>query len=135
MKVIENRPPREFEAGYGSGIIIKDCAHIELAVDEQVTFESEGGAEYDVARKSWGFYATPSINGRLEGFGFQTFLVKNRVGRFYIMLVERDREGDFKQYVLQERLTVCGCLNDSSLPMIEKTLAILAKSETEREDV
>ena len=58
-----------------------DCGRIALAPDEQVTFTTEAGGEYDVTRKSWGFYATPSINGRLKTFGLRAALVRNVAGR------------------------------------------------------
>ena len=50
MKIQENNPPREFEVGWGPKFIMRDCAHIELASNEQVTFKTEAGGEYDVAR-------------------------------------------------------------------------------------
>ena len=37
-----------------------------LAPNEQLTFVTENKNRYDVARKYWGFYATPSINSRLK---------------------------------------------------------------------
>ena len=72
MRFRPQDPPREFEVGYGETIVMRDCGRVELDADEQVTFTTESGAEYDVARKSWGFYATPSLNGRLTGFGLRT---------------------------------------------------------------
>ena len=62
MKMERREPPRRFDAG---GAELADCGAIELDVDEQVTFTPPGGAEYDVARRAGGFYATPSTNGRL----------------------------------------------------------------------
>ena len=59
-------------------------------------------AEYDVARKSWGFYATPSINGRLKNFGLKTALVKNQLDLYYIMIVEEGCEEDFFKYLKDE---------------------------------
>ena len=37
-----------------------------------------GKIEYDIVKKNWGFYATPSINGRLIKFGYKTCLIKNK---------------------------------------------------------
>src|SRR4051812_30774923 len=89
IKLIE--PPRVFRTGRGDPIEIKDCARIELAPDEQVTFVTPDGKEYDVARKSWGFYATPSLNGRLLDFGLRAVLVRSHVGKHYLFLVESGR--------------------------------------------
>ena len=123
MKINENKPPREFEVGWGPKFIMKDCAHIELAANEQITLISESGAEYDVARKNWGYYATPSINGRLNRFGLKAMLVKNSDGHFYIMLVDKGHEAEFNEYVADEDLKVCGCLDDTTLPEIEARLS------------
>ena len=122
MKIQQNEPPREFEVGYGPTIVMKDCAHIQLEADEQVTFKTEAGGELDVARKDWGFYATPSVNGRLERFGLQTVLVKNRNGQFFILLVERGCEARFEQYVQDEGLDVCGWLDENALLVVERAL-------------
>ena len=114
MKYHLNEPPREFTVGFGPPIAMKDCAQIDLAPDEQVTFKTESGAEYDVARKSWGFYATPSVNGRLARFGLRTVLAKNRKDQFFILLVERGSETEFERYVHDEGLSVCGWLDDQN---------------------
>jgi SAM-dependent methyltransferase len=111
LKLIE--PPRVFATGRGAPIAIKDCARIELAANEQVTFTTENGSEYDVARKSWGFYATPSINGRLLDFNLRTVLVKSFVGKYYIFLVERGREGELQSYLESERNAIVRWLDNS----------------------
>ena len=81
MKITEQQPPRVFRTGRAQPIDLHDCARIQLDPDEQVTFITESGAEYDVARKAWGFYATPSLNGRLRQFGLRAALVKNLARR------------------------------------------------------
>jgi hypothetical protein len=55
-------------------------------------------SEYDVAKKDWGYYATPSINGRLKKFGFRTFLIKNKRDKLYIFLVFKNKLRSFKKY-------------------------------------
>jgi hypothetical protein len=77
-----------------------------LSPDEQVTFLTESANEYDLARKSWGFYATPSLNGRLKKFNLRAVLVKNRLNQFFIMLVEQGKEADFHAYVEGEPLQI-----------------------------
>lgn len=106
MKFSPIEPPRQFKVGFGKVFYMKDCAHIELSPDEQVTFITESGAEYDLARKSWGFYATPSLNGRLEQFGLRGVLVKNRINRYFVMLVEKGREQLFEEYLTAEDLKI-----------------------------
>ena len=102
MQFKKQNPSRNFKVGLNQSITIKDCGSIRLENDEQVTFLTSKSAEYDVARKSWGFYATPSINGRLKDFGLRTALVKNKFDKYYIMIVEKGFEEDFFQYLKEE---------------------------------
>jgi hypothetical protein len=111
MKISLKDPPRVFEVGFGKPIFIKDCGQIELEPDEQLTFVTAAGAEYDVARKSWGFYATPSLNSRLGQFGLQAVLIKNRLQRYFVVLVEQGREPQFEDYLAAEGLSVVGRLD------------------------
>lgn len=123
MKFDARNPPRRFEVGHDVKGTISDCGSMHLAPDEQITFVTEAGGEYDVARKEWGFYATPSLNGRLAGFNLRGVLVKNRVNRFFIMLVERGKEDAFEGYVRQESMKVVAWLdNEDALAALEKAL-------------
>jgi hypothetical protein len=106
MKFEPKVPSREFEVGYDVKGIIRDCGSVRLTPDEQITFLTEDGGEYDLTRKEWGFYATPSLNGRLAGFNLRAVLVKNRVNRFFVLLVERGKEEAFDRYVRQEPLKI-----------------------------
>lgn len=123
MKFMPIDPPRVFEVGRGKSITIKDCAHIKLAPDEQVTFLTDSGAEYDLARKEWGFYATPSLNGRLRQFGFRAALVKSPLNKFYIFLLEQGKEGAFQAYLNAEKHEVIGWLDsDQALEKLEQKM-------------
>lgn len=112
MKVRKNTPPRKFNVGQKKNIEISDCGTIELRSDEQVTFVTASGKQYDLTAKSWGFYATPSVNGRLLNQGFKTALVKNSFGKYYILVVDTDHMHDFKAYLLDERSKVIKWLDD-----------------------
>ena len=79
-------------------IEIADCGAIHLDADEQVTFITPSEREHDFVAKSWGFYATPSVNGRLKRQGFKTALVRNPAGAYYIMVVEAERVAEFLDY-------------------------------------
>jgi hypothetical protein len=114
MKFSENTPPRRFSVGLGEPLTIADCGRLELAPDEQVTFVTPSGAEYDLTAKDWGFYATPSLNGRLARFGLRAVLVRNRLGQYYVLLVERDREESFAAYLESERLEVMTWLDSAA---------------------
>jgi hypothetical protein len=113
VKIIETHPPREFKVGSTQAITLKDCARVALSSDEQVTFTTESGGEYDVVRKSWGFYATPSLNGRLSRFGLRGALVRSAEGMFFVFLVESGRENEAAQYMAEEGITRIHWLDDS----------------------
>ena len=120
MEISKNNPPRTFKVGLRKAVVLKDCAHIVLAPDEQVTFKTESGSEYDVTRKSWGYYATPSLNGRLKFFGLKTALVKNSSSKFYVVLVENGKVEEFQKYLKIEELTIiCWLDNDECLGNLE----------------
>lgn len=122
MKFEPKQPPRAFEVGFDKKGIIRDCGTMRLAADEQITFVTDDGNEYDVARKDWGFYAGPSLNGRLAQFNLRAVLVKNRINRFFVMLVERGKEAAFQLYVDQEPLLIIAWLDST-----EALLALEAK--------
>ena len=116
-------PPRVFEVGRGERIQLKHHANIKLEADELITFVSESGAEYDVTRKSWGFYATPSLNGRLRSFGLRAVLIKAPDGKFYIFLLEDGKEEEFQHYLSIEGHTIlCWLDNDEALNTLEEKL-------------
>lgn len=115
VRVEPNDPPRTFRVGRGRRIEISDCGTVHLEPDEQVTFVTAAGAEYDVARKDWGFYATPSLDSRLPDHGLRPALVRNREDRHYVLLVESGRERSFDRYLRDEDLSVVAWLDDSDL--------------------
>jgi hypothetical protein len=101
MRFDRKDPPRVYHVG--KNIPIMDCGTLALAANEQVTLVTESGAEYDVTRKDWGFYATPSLNGRLEQFGLRCVLIQNFVSkRYFVVLVERGHEDSFEAYLTNE---------------------------------
>jgi len=122
MNIYPQNPARNFKVGKPENkIVMKDCGKIVLEQDEQVTFTDSSGLEYDIARKDWGFYATPSLNGRLKSFGLNGVLIKNKdSGRFFVLLVEEGKEDLFNNYCKKENLIVVTWLNsDSSLTALE----------------
>lgn len=112
MEFKPNNPPREFEAGFDIKRIIKDCGKLKLSADEQVTFITESGAEYDLTRKDFGFYATPSLNGRLAKFNLRAALVRNRIDRIFVLIVEKGKEDLFDKYMREEKMDVIGWFDD-----------------------
>jgi SAM-dependent methyltransferase len=120
VKLTVKDPPREFQIGRGEPLTIKDCARIELEPDEQVTFATADGKEYDVARKSWGFYATPSLNARLLHFNLRGVLVRSPAAKYFVMLVERGKEAELEAYLAAEQNQIARWLdNDADLRALD----------------
>ena len=128
MKISEIIPPREFATGRQVAITVRHCANIELAPDEQVTFLSEGGSEYDVVRKSWGYYATPSLNGRLRNHGLRAALMENSLGKAFLLLVENGREQELGEYMAsEEQRLLCWLDSDEAVERLKSSLGLPEK--------
>lgn len=122
MKTDFQEEPRRFRLGKKLDIEIKDCGKLALAPNEMISFATDSGRQYDVTRKAWGFYATPSMNSRLKTEGFKSALVRNDQGRCYVMLVEIEQMTEFQRYLTEESNEVVEWL-DERQPLIseEKT--------------
>lgn len=119
MKVKRNEPPRTYAVGKHNDIKISDCAHINLLPDEQVTFQTEQGSEYDVARKSWGYYATPSLNARLPGHGFTPLLVRSIADeKYFVFLLEQGCGAELESYLEEQGLEILCSLDQENLQKI-----------------
>ena len=105
MRIIKKKPPRKFKPS--KNIIIKDCANIYLNSNEQVTFLTKKKQEYDVCKKEWGFYATPSVNGRLKSYNFKTAIIQNiKTKKIYIFIFKKGKEKKFYRYLKEENCKV-----------------------------
>jgi hypothetical protein len=123
MKWTPKNPARVFEVGIGEKIPLKDCGQMKLEPNEQVTFATPAGAELDVVQKEWGFYATPSLNGRLKDFGLRAVLVKSPGGKYYIWLVEKEKQAAFQKYLELEKHEIVSWLDsDEALKKLEQAL-------------
>ena len=125
MKFLFKENPRKFIVGENKNIEIKDLGDIYLDKNEQVTFITQENRRHDFVSKDWGFYATPSINGRLKREGFITALVKNENDKIYIMVVEKNKKELFLKYCTDEKQTIIKWLNDYSSKINKEGKAIL----------
>ncbi len=114
-------PPRRFGVGKSGGSIAH-VGDLELAADELVTLRTASCTEFDVARKSWGYYATPSLNGRLAENGLRAALClgvprdDQERARMYVLLVERGKEDDLAAYMEPEGMElVCWLDTDDAV--------------------
>ncbi len=120
------KPPRKFEvSGAGLKLELLDCGSLELNSDEQVTFTTNLGGQYDVTRKSWGFYATPSMNGRLKLFGFRSALVVSKSEKIFLMLVEVGKEPEFFEYINSDLQSFICWLDDDQ--EVKKIISLFEK--------
>ena len=115
MKISENKTPRKFLVGHGPMVEISDCGTVQLSANEQVTFLTANNLEYDVVRKEWGYYATPSLNGRLADNDLRAVLTKNQSGNFYVLLVERGRESAFHCYLEEEDMSIVAWIDSGEM--------------------
>lgn len=109
-------PPRSF---FVKGMEIKDYGKIFLENNEMVSFVADGGGELDFTAKSWGFYATPSMNSRLKNEGFKTALVVNENNQLYIMAVKKEKLNDFFAYLKDGHDNRVLCWLDEWMPSTE----------------
>jgi hypothetical protein len=103
MKIKLKKKFRKYKVG---NITINDCGNIFLKNNEQLTFIHNKSQEYDVCKKSWGFYATPSINYRLKKNNFSTFIIINKEKRFGIHIVDNKKKKYHKKYLKSQSLKI-----------------------------
>ena len=117
-------PPRRFLVGAHGDVELRDCGRVSLEPDEQLTLTTERGAEYDITRKDWGFYAAPSLNMRLVSFGLRAVLVASEANRYFVLFVERGGEDAFERYRAEEGLRVVAWLDSTeALERVDQALA------------
>lgn len=103
MKIEVNSDPRIFPVGIAH-TQLSHVADIDLESDEMVTFVTDEKLEYDVCRKSWGYYATPSLGGRLRSFVWRAAVVRNIDTRHcFVVLVQEGKEDEWMAYMVSER--------------------------------
>ena len=115
MQFKKIEPPRIFSVGADdSKFELSHVMDVVLGHDEQITLKSENGGEFDICRKSWGYYATPSINYRLKHFGYKTCLVESS-GRRYVHLVERDQIEIYLKYLIDQDMKIISWLDEDEI--------------------
>lgn len=114
MHVERVDPPRRFAVGKGD-TQLAHCADLWLESEEMVTFRSASGGEYDVTRKEWGYYATPSLGKRVRAFGMRAALMRNReTQQRFVVLVEMDKEAAWRAYMAEEAQDLVAWLDDDA---------------------
>ena len=112
MEIEKKTPPRKFSVGL-ENIKISHVANIHLENDQMVTFVTNDGTEYDVIKKNWGYYATPSLGGRLRKFSLKAAIMRNIDTRqCFIILAHENRIDLLHDYMTKERQEIVMWLDD-----------------------
>lgn len=84
-----------------------------MSNNENLTISSKDKKNYEICRKNWGYYATPSINFRLKKNGFRTLLVKQNK-KLFVMIVDNSKRKLFEQYIKLENYKIIKRLDNIS---------------------
>ena len=117
MKIIKKN--RKFIVGKYKDVTLKDVASIFLKNDENVTFKNSR-TEFDIVKKNWGYYGTPSLNKRLIKFGHDAALAKSNFFKTYsILLVEKGKKNFFYDYLKKQDMSLVCWLTKNNLLKID----------------
>jgi len=102
MKFFEVNPPRRFNVG-NAPVELRHTANLQLSPDELVTLLSPDGRELDIVSKNWGYYLTPSLQGRLKRNGMRGALMRNIVTRqLFVVVVYLEETESWRAYMSEE---------------------------------
>ena len=111
---------RKFKTGIND-IIITHVADLKLANNELITIKVNKKTEYDITRKNWGFYSTPSINKRLLKYRFDSAITHNpNFGTYFMMIVEKNKKKEFIKYLKSQNMVLITWLTKKKLEKIKK---------------
>jgi len=110
---------RKFKVGKKNDIILTDVGSIFLKNDDLVTFK-DGKKEFDIAKKIWGYYGTPTLNKRLKNFGYVAALTRHKVFNTYaVLIVDIKKKKTFLKYLKKEDMQIICWLNIKNLKKIK----------------
>tara|TARA_A100001011_G_C14256113_1_gene820170 strand:- start:334 stop:675 length:342 start_codon:yes stop_codon:yes gene_type:complete len=111
MRVLKKKKPRSFLVSQKNNINLKDVGTVYLNDDEHLTITGNNKKIYEICKKSWGYYATSSINFRQKKNGFKTALVKQD-RKFFVLIVDKDKRSNFKSYIKKENYKIIKWLDE-----------------------
>ncbi len=97
MRVVKKKIPRKFLVSKKNNIILKDVGKVFLNNNENLSLIGNNNKTYEICRKDWGYYATPSINFRLRKNGFKTALIKQNK-KLFVVIVDKNEMKSFNNY-------------------------------------
>ena len=121
MKIIKRN--RKFVVGKSKDITLTDKGSVYLSNNDNISIYFDKNINFDVAKKSWGFYPLPSINKRLKNFRLKAVLVESKnFNTYFIMLVVDNKKKikDFSNYCKKENIKIITWLNSKNLNLIKK---------------
>jgi hypothetical protein len=96
---------RSWIVGDKKDILITEKIKIQLDDNEQVSFvEKKNMTSYEICKKNWGYYVSPSIDKRLKDYGHKMYITKNQYGQVYLMAVDLKKIKKFTLYCKKEKL-------------------------------
>jgi len=105
-----NKKNRSFKVG--KNIKLKCVGDIFLKNDELITFRDKK-KEFDITKKNWGYYATPSIDKRLKNYGYSTAIIQNKISKnIFIVLVDKKKKKIFSKYIKSENIKIIKWLHE-----------------------
>jgi len=105
-----NKKNRSFKVG--KNIKLKCVGDIFLKNDELITFRDKK-KEFDITKKNWGYYATPSIDKRLKNYGYSTAIIQNKISKnIFIVLVDKKKKKIFSKYIKGENIKIIKWLHE-----------------------
>ena len=105
--MIINKVNRKFKPSKKSGVSITEKAKIYMKHNEQITLIDINKNQYDIVKKSWGYYSTPSINKRLKNNNHEACIVKNIEKKtIFLFSVNIKKKIEFNQYLKKNNIKV-----------------------------
>ncbi len=96
---------RSWIVGTNKDIVITEKLKIKLNDNEQVSFVgTKKKINYEICKKNWGYYISPSIDKRLKDYGHTVYITKNKNGQVYLMAVDFKKIKRFILYCKKEKL-------------------------------
>lgn len=103
--MILKKTKRSWTVGNKKDIIITEKLKIKLNDNEQVSFVgNKRKTNYEICKKNWGYYISPSIDKRLKNYGHVVYITKNKKGQVYLMAVNLKKINKFILYCKKEKL-------------------------------
>tara|TARA_Y100000816_G_C25739219_1_gene389064 strand:- start:45 stop:359 length:315 start_codon:yes stop_codon:yes gene_type:complete len=91
----------------------KNSVNFKLLNDEQITLKFLN-SEYDIARKNWGYYVTPSLQKRCKLNNLDGAIVYDPIKRMNnFVLINKKKKELFKKFLARNNLKIISWVNNN----------------------